>query len=65
MVYIMDPNSQIYARHATRKLFAISEAVRKYERFRPVIKASVMREIWIKMKQKGFTLFEFPDKPLE
>lgn len=56
MVYIFDPAQQVYACHVRSKVGAISEAVRKYDPLRPVIRASVMREIWMQMLQRGYRL---------
>lgn len=60
MVYGYDPDHRIYASHDKSKVVAISEAVRKFEPLRPVIRASVMRDIWMQMTQRGYSLEERP-----
>lgn len=58
MIYILDPHHRVYAYHAKSKTTAISEAVRKYDPVRPIIRASVMRDVWLQMIDRGFSLEE-------
>lgn len=56
MVYVLDPEGSIYTSHGKSKTAAISEAVRKYDPLRPVIRASVLRDVWVQMLRRGYCL---------
>lgn len=58
MVYILDPDRHVFASHPKSKADAIGEAVRRYDSMRPVIRASVMRDVWMRMLEKGYSLRE-------
>lgn len=58
MIYILDPEKRVYASHANKRSSAIGDAVRKYEPWRPIIRASVMRAVWVQMIDRGFSLQE-------
>lgn len=60
MVYILDPDRRVYEFHVKSKAVAIGNAVRKYDPLRPIVRASVMRDIWARMTRNGYSLLEEP-----
>jgi hypothetical protein len=60
MVYVLDPSQRVYTYHGKSRVVAICEAVRKYEPLCPVVRASVAREVWVRMTKQGYTLAQRP-----
>lgn len=57
MFQILDPHRRIYVTAKSRTL-AIAGAVFKHDPLLPVVRASMMLDIWTKMKEQGYRLQE-------